>query len=125
MKTQTELRQNLKRFTGSPHIFKVSLLNTGYTEGIQYLAQQANCYWLITDVSTIGKRLMKKSYFVGINYIYLSEEEQRQTGYTAKVTYGHGNGKTFFTQGYEWTDFPLKSLKLFYIDDILLLPGEY
>jgi len=125
MKTQTELQQNLKRFTGSAHIFKVPMLNTGYTEGIRYLAEKANCYWLITDASIIGKRLISKSHFIVINFAYLSEEEQQQTSYTAKITYGDGNGKTFFTQGYEWTDFPLKTLKLFYIDDILLLPGEY
>ena len=49
-----ELRNNLETFTGTEMFYKIPLLNTRFTDGIKYLADTANCFWLVTD--TIGNR---------------------------------------------------------------------
>lgn len=124
-RNHSQLIEDLKRFTGSPIVFKVPLLNTRYTEGIQYLAQKTHSYWMITDTSLIAKKLMKKSHFVCIDFKRLAKEEQQRLGYEAEITYSDGNRSVFLTQPYEYTDFPLDYLRLYFIDSILLLPSEY
>lgn len=126
MKTYVkDLEENLTRFQGSEVMYSIPWLETYYTEGIKYLARTAECYWLISDVSIVGKSLMAKSYFVTIDFKRLAEEEQKNRGYEGMITYSDGNGKIFKSQAYELTDFPLNYLRLFFVDNTLMLPTEY
>ncbi len=52
------LKSELGSFHGLETIYKIPLLGTYYTEGIKYLAETAECFWLITDVSVIAKSLL-------------------------------------------------------------------
>jgi len=48
-----------------------------------------------------------------------------RTQHEAIISYGDGNGITLFEQQYAVTDFPLDELRLFFVDDTLMLPNEY
>lgn len=120
-----ELKKGLQHFNGSLRLFKMPLLKTRFTEGIKYLAQAGNCFWLVTDTSVIAKSLMDKSRFITIDFRKFSEEEREVTGYGAKIDYSDGNGNIFETHNYHVTDFPLEEIRLFFVDNTLMLPSEY
>lgn len=121
---QENLSEQLRHFHGSAHFYRLPICGTRYTEGIQFLASTANAYWLLTDASIMGKSLMEKSYFITVDFKRLTEEEKEEIGYDATITYTDGNGEVFTVQKYH-TDFPLDKLRLYFIDNTLLLPSEY
>lgn len=120
-----EIRTGLQQFNGSETIYQIPLIRTRYTNGLKYLTNVADCFWLITDTSIVAKDLMNKSYFITIDFKRLSKEKQDYTGYEAEITYSDGNGNIFVKNGYKITDFPLNELRLFFVDNTLMLPSEY
>lgn len=120
-----KLQEQLSQFCGSQQIFTLPLCRTRYTEGIQFLAQTANAFWLLTDASVMGKSLMSKSRFITVDFKRYSPSEVETHGYDAVIAYSDGNGTVFTEQRYHITDFPLEQLRLFFVDNTLLLPSEY
>ena len=120
-----EIKQGLQHFHGSELLYRIPLIRTRYTNGVKYLANTADCYWLVTDVSVIAKSLMNRSRFITVDFKKYTAEEAEIHGYSAAITYGDGNGNTFEEHKYHVTDFPLEELRLFFVDNTLLLPSEY
>ncbi|WP_066224967.1 DUF6876 family protein [Formosa haliotis] len=126
MNTQeTNLKANLNQFTGSMRCYKMTLSNSVITEGIKYLAEKGKCFWLISDASIVAKKLIDKSHFITIDFKRLSETEQKRQGYEAHVVYSDGNDNILETQTYRVTDFPLKKIRLYFVNNTLMLPSEY
>jgi len=119
------LIEQLQGFCGSTTCYKIPLVKTHYTEGIKYLADHVQCHWLITDTAVVCKSLRNKSSFILVLFKRYSKRVQEQTHKEAKITYANGKGTILFEQEYEYTDFPLDELRLFYTDDRLMLPNEY
>jgi len=126
MKAQVnEIKEGLQHFHGTEIFYQIPLLRTRFTDGLKYLANVADCFWLITDTSVVAKSLMNRSEFVTIDFKRLSEEKQDFTGYEAEIIYSDGNNNILEKQGYRATDFPLDELRLFFVNDTLMLPSEY
>jgi len=126
MKTQVnKIKSELEQFIGSETFYIIPLIGTRFTDGIKYLADAAECFWLVTDASVIAKSLMDKSYFVTVDFKRLSEKEREESQCEALINYSDGNGHIFETHKYHVTDFPLDELRLFFIDGTLMLPSEY
>ena len=126
MKAQVnEIEQNLQQFTGTEMYYYIPILRTRFTDGLKYLANVADCYWLITDASVIAKSLKNRSKWVTIDFKRMSEEKQDYTGYEAEIIYSDGNDNILETHRYNATDFPLDELRLFFVNDTLMLPSEY
>ena len=126
MSTQrNQIKEQLHRFCGSENRYQLTMFNTYYTDGIKFLADTASCYWLVTDVMVVAKTLRKKSAFLVIYFKRLSEELQQKQNAEAQIIYGDGNGTILYQQDYEFTDLPLDELRLFFVQDTLMLPGEY
>jgi len=126
MKAQVnDIKEGLQHFHGSETIFQIPLLRTRYTNGLKYLAEVAECFWLITDTSVIAKSLMDRSEFITIDFKRFSEEKQEFTGYEAEIIYTDGNDTILEKHRYRVTDFPLDELRLFFVNDTLMLPSEY
>ena len=123
--SNTNLAQDLKQFSGSTVYYTLPLFNYKYTEGVHYLAEQAACYWMLTDIAAVVKRFRAKHGFIVALFKRYSEAEQNRTQHEAIISYGDGNGITLFEQEYDLTDFPLDELRLFFVDDTLMLPNEY
>ena len=119
------LQESLQHFCGTQRFFQLPLIKTRFTDGIHYLAEKAACFWLITDVSVIAKSLMDRSYFITIHFKRLSEEERHQKGCEAIISYGDGNDTILETHRYNVTDFPLDELRLYFVNNTLMLPSEY
>ena len=119
------LGQNLQQFSGSAVYYTLPLFNYKYTAGVHYLAEQAACYWMLTDIAAVVKGFRAKHGFIVAVFKRYSKEDQKQTRNEAVITYGEGNGITLFEQQYDLTDFPLDELRLFFVDDTLMLPNEY
>ncbi|EKF54001.1 hypothetical protein I215_14773 [Galbibacter marinus] len=126
MKAQVnEIKEGLQHFHGSEMFYQIPLIHTRFTNGLKYLANVAECFWLITDVSVIAKSLLNRSHFITIDFKRLSEEEQDYTGYEAEIIYSDGNGNIFEIHRYNFTDFPLDELRLYFVDNTLMLTSEY
>jgi hypothetical protein len=120
-----EIRAGLNKFYGSQIIFKHPMFNTQYTEGIQYLAEQAKCYWLIIDASIVASTLTDQCNFISIDVHRFFGEDAIKNNCAAIVTYSDGNGNQLYIQKYSATDFHLEHIQLFFVVDTLLLPTEY
>jgi len=96
MKIQVnEIPEHLKHFTGTAMFYYMPILRTRFTDGLKYLANAADCYWLITDISLIAKSLKNRSKWVTIDFKRMSTEKQDFTGYEAEIIYSDGNDNTF------------------------------
>ncbi|MDY7396766.1 hypothetical protein UMM65_16075 [Aureibaculum sp. 2210JD6-5] len=126
MKAQVnEIKERLQYFSGTEMFYQIPLLKTRFTDGLKYLANVAECFWLITDVSVIAKSLLNRSHFITIDFKRLSEKKQDYSGYEAEIIYSDGNGNILVTHRYHFTDFPLDELRLYFVDNTLMLPSEY
>jgi hypothetical protein len=119
------LQESLQQFCGTTQFFKLPLIQTQFTDGIHYLAEKAACFWLITDASLIAKSLMDKSYFITIDVKRLSKSEGQEKGCEAIIYYGDGNDTILETHRYNVSDFPLDELRMYFVNNTLMLPSEY
>ncbi|MAU70612.1 DUF6876 family protein [Cytophaga sp. FL35] len=120
-----EIMEQLSQFIGTEGFYRLPLFKTRYTDGIKYLSEVAECFWLITDASIMAKSLRTCSEFVTIDFKRLSETERMNLEYEAEVIYSDGNNNVLGKQEYLFTDFPLDELRLFFVNDTLMLPSEY
>ena len=63
--------------------------------------------------------------FITIDFKRLSEKEQFELQCEAIIKYSDGNDNIFETHRYHVTDFPLDELRLYFVDNTLMLPSEY
>ncbi|WP_421810717.1 DUF6876 family protein [Flagellimonas sp.] len=120
-----EILENLQHFNGTEMFYQIPLIQTRFTDGLKYLANVAKCFWLITDTSVVAKSLMNRSSFVTVDFKKLSEEQQDFTGYECEIVYSDGDDNVLERQRYHATDFPLDELRLFFVNNTLMLPSEY
>ena len=51
MKTQVnKIKTELQQFIGSETFYKIPLIGTKFTDGIKYLADAAECFWLVMRI---------------------------------------------------------------------------
>ena len=112
-----KLKQELSHCTGSENYYK-EYMDLIVTDGIKELQSLAKCNWLISDIAVIAKLQLKEEEFLTI-IIEVDDE------HNAVVYYDDGNGNILFKQEYDYTDFSVGSLKLFYSYGVLMIPSEY
>ena len=113
------LEADLERFTGSETWWKNPLFpGYSYTDGVKYLAREANAYWLITDILSTARRnkILRTEPFIVWT---LNVKDKKAT-----LTADDGNENILYTKEYDYTDFPLDSVKLYLTNNVLLLPSE-
>lgn len=124
-KQVSKIEMELRCFTGTEMYYFIPLLGTRYTDGLKYLANAADCYWLITDVSVIAKSLKHRSRWVTIDFKKVPKAQRKSLGYEAEIIYSDGNDNILERQLYGITDFLMDELRLFFVNDTLMLPSEY
>jgi hypothetical protein len=109
----------LAQFTGTEHYYK-NFLGLLYTDGVQYLAETAEAYWLIDAIASWQPQVSR-----------VAEEFQL---WDLAVNENHGAVLTarrdsdqppIVQQEIEYTSFPLKSIRLYVENGVLLLPSEH
>lgn len=110
------IKFNLSMFNGTENYHQY--LNVHLTDGVKYLAEACEAYWLLDVICSYQPNLKDAGFQVWI--LKLDEGED-----SALVTCEDGNGHALVQQFIEFTDFPLPSVKVYLIDGIILLPSEY
>ncbi len=122
----TSVIDELGDFHGTENWYKHRLSSMIYTDGIKWLANRLECYWLIDDIAIFSKKLREKHYFLTIKF----KANAKMKG---KLVFEDENGLILLTKNYYFCDLitPKKSLNLLlYFDGgfethVLFLPSEY
>ena len=123
MKTPSEILHNLARFSGTEQFTRFSPLFPKLlaTDGIIYLAQECQSYWMLDIIGSVQQMpKIKAEGFLTVIY-------NKKAG---KVVISDGNGNMLYEQTVSSPTFPLNEIKLFVCDGeagmrIVMLPQEY
>jgi hypothetical protein len=110
------IKSHLTGFTGTEHYYKSDCIQ--YTDGVKYLAEVCQCYWLIDIVSSYQYHKIIKQEPFQVYKLTVKDEK-------GHLEISEGNDIVLATQEIEYTDFPLSEMTLWCIDKILILPSEY
>lgn len=118
--SEHKLKQELRQFIGTErYYFLPSFKRFKYTEGVKYLAEQAEAYWLLEYIfCSQPHRILRGKTFQMWN-LKVQEDE------SAIITVEDENDNVLATFNINYTDFPLHTIDLWLVDKILTLPSEY
>ena len=119
------LESDLAQFTGSENLYRHALnRNFRHTDGVNYLAEKAGAYWLIDLIAShhLSRKVRAESFQVWT----LTLTGQKNPMAVAECR-ADTNAPLLARQEIEFTDFPLKAIKLCTVDGrlALMLPNEY
>ncbi|MEG4576980.1 hypothetical protein QUA56_30565 [Microcoleus sp. N3A4] len=126
------LSQNLKHFGGTEQYYK-HWLGIQYTDGVKYLADNAQCYWLIDAIASNQPRVRRKHSLtefqlwflhVGNAHEFIKPRKDNAAVLTCWEDSPKKETKPVIIQQIPFTDFPLPAIKLYLQEKILLLPDE-
>lgn len=117
--SQKELLAQLAWFTGTTQWYFHPLFKAyKYTDGVRFLAQNAEAYWLLEYVfSNQSLPVLKNAPF--------QVWKMQVVDSSAIIKVEDGNGKLLKRFDISFTDFPLKEITLWLEGEILLLPSEH
>lgn len=117
-----DLETELRQFTGTENYYK-HLGNVVLTDGAKYLADRAGAYWLMDVVASW--QLAKKVACEPFQSWNIEVKDNNK----ATIKADDGNGNEIARQEIPFTDFPLRSTRLYLVNDgryrVLMLPSEY
>ena len=120
MKSKGELLTALAQFTGTTQWFYHPLFTAfNYTDGVRFLAKNAECYWLLEFIfSHQSNPKIKALEFQVWNLV--------KKGEGCTITIEDGNDKVIKTFNLGYTSFPLDNFTLWLEESTtLLLPSEH
>ena len=112
------IKQELMQFSGTINYYK-NPFGIKYTDGIKYLAESCQSYWLIDAVASwqLDKKVKKQDFQV----FKLNVNSDK----SAILTIEDGNYKIVANQEIEFTDFPLDEIEMWFANKVLYLPSEH
>ncbi len=117
-----QIAEELKHFQGSGHLYSQTIMRSAilYTDGIKFLAETAQAYWLIDVIHSYQSKADRLCDGFQIWNIRVNEDR------TAVIECRSDSDQDpVITQRLEYTDFPLKELKLYVAANTIMLPSEY
>ncbi|NMF63281.1 hypothetical protein DP113_34655 (plasmid) [Brasilonema octagenarum UFV-E1] len=120
MKKPDEITADLKQFIGSDIIYK-HWLGIGFTEGVKYLADTAEAYWLIDAIASH----QTQTFLSNTKLQYFQIWHLLVKGKSGTLICEWDTDKEILRQELEYTDFSLSSIKLYLVQRVLMLPNEY
>jgi hypothetical protein len=122
MSTFRNVNDELAGFTGTEHYYRHPVFGFVYTDGIQHLAQEFKCYWLLRDIA-LHNQLHLEKISEPFQVWKLKRCECPQTGLT--LVCEDGNCNEVFRTNILSSDFAGDEVTIWFVDEILLLPSEY
>jgi hypothetical protein len=111
---------DLASFTGTERWFRHPLnRKLLYTEGVQYVAEQAGAYWLLDEIA------LAHAYEPAVAAEEFQFWSLTVTGSTAELVCEDGNERAVFSKHIAFTDFPAPGIRFYLTGGVLLLPSEY
>ncbi|MEG3907832.1 hypothetical protein QT979_05990 [Microcoleus sp. w2-18bC1] len=126
------LEKDLQHFHGTEQYYK-HWLGIHYTDGVKYLAENAECYWLIDAIGSHqprANRIHRLTEFqlwflhVGNAHEFIKPKGDNDAVLTCWEDTPTKETQPVIIQQIPFTDFPLKEIKLFLQEKVLLLPSE-
>ncbi len=111
--------EDLSNFIGTTQWYKHSMIESiVYTDGVRYVAENGKAYWLVHEIMTsqLIKAVKAEQFQVWILVVQ---------DYSGVLTCDDGNGNIVYKKEIHYTDFPLPEIKFYFVDNVLMLPGEY
>jgi len=118
MKTLDDLNLKFSQHIGTDKYYQHWTKRGYWTQGINDMAEKFKAYWLIDVVLSYQTRRLAKYPF----QIWTIKCENEKAVVEMKED---KNEPVLIKQKIPFTDFPEGILKMYYIDNILLLPSEY
>jgi hypothetical protein len=110
----------LALFTGTERYYRISRRHL-LTEGTKYLAENAECFWMMDAIASHLSEIGTSDWFVQVK---VTVQDSRAT-----MIYYDGNGKEHARQDIPYTSFPLDMITLYACWDgehwVIMLPSEY
>ena len=126
--TAEELHQGLAQFCGTEGYHRWSMLFRKHvlTDGVKWLCDNANCYWLADAIASYHGKCMKDPMLQSMQFWTLKVDLAKQS---AVLVCERDTGNVAFKQKIPYTDFPLAEIKL-YVEPgedvyVILLPEEH
>jgi hypothetical protein len=122
--TPEELQSQLANFYGSENLYHRSTpILIYYTDGIKWLQENANCYWLTDLIASYQTTEFKKANDRQFWKLVVTDS-------SAVITCDDGDGNVSVAQSIDYTDFPLTDLSIWVeIQEggriFIYLPSEY
>lgn len=122
MNTIRNVNEELSQFNGTECYYSHPVLGYRYTEGVQYLAQNFKCYWLLRDIALHNHISLEKIH-EPFQVWKLKRCPNPEDGFTLSCE--DGNYNELFQSNIPCSDFAGDEVTIWFIDEILLLPSEY
>ena len=110
----------LTEFTGTERYYRISRRHL-LTDGTKYLAEQAECFWMMDAIASHLMEIGTADWFVVVKTTVQNS--------AALMVYSDGNGHEHARQEIPYTDFPLAEQAIYACWDgehwVLMLPSEY
>jgi len=122
--TPAELEDALVQFSGTEAYHKFSPFSKlVLTDGAAFLAKNAGggAFWLMDIIASYQKQCEKDDMLRDIQFWTLTVHDDR----SATLICERDTGNVAIKQEIPSTDFPLKSVKLYCQNGVILLPSEY
>ena len=113
---EQDIQSELNQFTGTGRYWRYGSLNL--TDGVHFLAEKCRCFWLIDSILLAQSRFPKLKDF----QLWTLDVQENKS---ATLSLFKDTDKLVWTHKISHTDFPLTTIKLYCINDVLLLPSEY
>lgn len=114
------LLSDLEQFTGTTQYYFLPYLPTyKYTDGVRYVAQNGQAFWLLDEIFFSQKEEALQGQHFQAWKLEVQEDK------SALLSCEDGNYRSLFSKKIPHTDFPLEKIEFFFIDGFLILPSEY
>ena len=115
-----DLETALLNFIGTQHYYHHNIGDFNYTDGVKFLVENAKCYWLLDLIGSYQHESKVKN--VPFQLWNLRVNKNQRAVITMKED---SDTPVIIRQIIPYTDFPLKQIKLYLTNGVLMLPSEY
>ena len=114
-----ELLSELAHFTGTTQWYRNPMFPKFlFTDGVKYLAEKAECYWLIDYIFSYQLDSQIQGHEFQVWKIFVADNK-------ATIKVEDGNDNLIKEMSIPYTDFPLPEFTLWFSEGVLLLKSEY
>lgn len=115
---KNKILANLQYFSGSTNFYMFTR-KIIYSEGVRYLAEHCDCYWLLDLINSWQTEKVVNEQEFQVYKLKVNPD------HSATVTIEDGNYNILAIQNIEFTDFPLISIDIWFSNDTIYLPSEH
>lgn len=118
-----EIQKTLPHFSSTENYYRHTLGGFYYTDGVEYLAQSCEAYWLIDAIASyqMSKKLRNNESLQEFQIWKLQVNEDK----SATLTLEADTDQVVLTQKIPYTTFPLTEIRFYLGNKVLMLASEY